>query len=201
MSQFFDQYNAILEKSLQRVRLKVDPSNKCAEDFAQFDGYVGYILAETDDSIEFFYDNQTVTIPKNAVVVEQGFWQGLAGNPKAAGVSGALGAITRQGIGAGVNALKGAANFGSMLYTGQKLFDNGTGSQFQGASAQRDKPVPAAQRGKPVPGLDKFRTYNIKDSNGLAAIEINGVRYGIVAGSIKNQSNQVLLNMMLLTLY
>ena len=113
MSQFFDQYNAILEKSLQRVRLKVDPSNKCAEDFAQFDGYVGYILAETDDSIEFFYDNQTVTIPKNAVVVEQGFMQGLAGNPNAAGKSGALGAIARQGIGAGVNALKGAANFGS----------------------------------------------------------------------------------------
>jgi hypothetical protein len=187
MSQFFDQYNAILEKSLQRVRLKVDPSNKCAEDFAQFNGYVGYILAETDDSIEFFYNNNTVTLPKNAVFIEGlgdvakatgraigagagNFIRGAAGQNTGASVAGALGSIAGS-------AAKGAANFGSMLYTGQKLFDGKN-----------------QQAGTPAQAVDKTKSLLIKNKNGNASIIINGVDYGIINIKDANNKSLVMLN-------
>lgn len=196
MSQFFNQYNAILEKSLQKVRLKVDPSNKCAEDFAQFDGYVGYILAETDDSIEFFYDNQTVTLPKSVIIAE--YFGQNAVNAVGRGISAA-------GTGA-ANFIRGAAgqNTGSS-WTGA------LGSMASGAvkglgkaalalhgvdpsklSSQQQAAI--SSQSKPTANLDKSKAFDIKNSNGFATIDINGVRYGIVAGTIKNQKQQVLLD-------
>lgn len=187
MSQFFDQYNAILEKSLQKVRLKVDPSNKCAEDFTQFNGYVGYILAETDESIEFFYNNNTVTLPKNAVFIEGlgdvakatgraigagagNFIRGAAGQNTGASVAGALGSIAGS-------AAKGAANFGSMLYTGQKLFD--------GKNQQAGAPANSTQ------AVDKTKSLSIKNKNGNVSIAINGTDYGII--DIKDANNKSLV--------
>lgn len=203
MSQFFNQYNAILEKSLQKVRLKVDPSNKCAEDFAQFDGYVGYILAETDDSIEFFYDNQTVTLPKDAVVVEGwkdtlksmagGAYRGLSNLTSAAGtgaanfIRGAAGQNTGSSwMGALGSMASGAAKgLGKAALALHGIDPRMLSSQQQAATSSQSKPIA---------NLDKSKAFDIKNSNGFASIDINGVKYGIVAGSIKNQSNQVLLN-------
>jgi hypothetical protein len=178
MSQFFDQYNSILEKSLQKVRLRVDPNVKYAEDFAQYDGYVGYILAETDESIDFFYENNTVTLPKNAVIIEQEntgmrrFMQSAVGNAQG-GVSGALGTMVNKGVGLGVglagNALKGAANLGSMLYTGQQLFPAGANQNQQPNAAAGAKPVPAAANPniKPLPNtINRSNTYPISDITG-----------------------------------
>lgn len=196
MSQFFDQYNAILEKSLQRVRLKVDPSNKYAEDFAQFDGYVGYILAETDDSIEFFYDNQTVTLPKSVIIAEYfgqnavnavgkgisaagtgtaNFIRGAAGQNTGSSWTGALGSMAS-------GAVKGLGKAALALH----------GIDPSKLSSQQQAAV--SSQSKPTANLDKSKTFDIKNSNGFAAIDISGVRYGIVVGSIKNQNNQVLLN-------
>lgn len=189
MSQFFDQYNAILEKSLQKVRLKVDPSNKCAEDFAQFDGYVGYILAETDDNIEFFCGRQIVSLPKNAIIIEQGFLQkagvgaanfirGAAGQNTGSSWAGTLGNIaggTARGFGKAALALHGIDP--------SKVI----GQQQQPTNVARDSHVSNAD-------ADTSKAFIIKNSNGIATIDINGIIYGIIAGSIKNQGNQVLLN-------
>jgi hypothetical protein len=187
MSQFFDQYNSILEKSLQKVRLRVDPNVKYAEDFAQYDGYVGYILAETDESIDFFYENNTVTLPKNAVIIEQEntgmrrFMQSAVGNAQG-GVSGALGTMVNKGAGAVGTALKGAANLGSMLYTGQQLFPMGN-NQGQRAGA-----AVAAQ------AVDKTKSLAIKNKNGNASITINGMDYGIINIKDANNKSLVMLN-------
>jgi len=70
MSNFSKNYTQIVESQLQKVRLKVDPRTKYAEDFAEFDGYEGYILAETTKSIDFFHNSTIITIPKKAVVIE-----------------------------------------------------------------------------------------------------------------------------------
>lgn len=187
MSQFFDQYSSILEKSLQKVRLRVDPNVKYAEDFAQYDGYVGYILAETDDSIDFFYENNTVTLPKNAVFIEGlgdvakatgraigsgagNFIRGAAGQNTGTSVAGALGSIAGS-------AAKGVANLGSMLYTGQKLFD--------GKNQQADTPANSAQ------AVDKTKSLPIKNKNGNVSISINGMDYGII--DIRDANNKSLV--------
>jgi len=190
MSQFFDQYNSILEKSLQKVRLRVDPNVKYAEDFAQYDGYVGYILAETDESIDFFYENNTVTLPKNAVIIEQEntgmrrFMQSAVGNAQG-GVSGALGTMVNKGAGAVGNALKGAANLGSMLYTGQQLFPMGNNQgQRTGAAAVA----------KPAQAVDKTKSIAVKNKNGNASITINGMDYGIINIKDANNKSLVILN-------
>jgi hypothetical protein len=197
MSQFFDQYNAILEKSLQKVRLRVDPNVKYAEDFAQYDGYVGYILAETDESIDFFYENNTVTLPKNVVFIEEkwertkaaGQWlgdkakavgqgagnfiRGAAGQNTGTSVAGALGSIAGS-------AAKGAANFGSMLYTGQKLFD--------GNKQQTGNSTASTQ------AVDKTKSIAVKNKNGNASITINGMDYGIINIKDANNKSLVMLN-------
>lgn len=185
MSQFFDQYNSILEKSLQKVRLRVDPNVKYAEDFAQYDGYVGYILAETDESIDFFYENNTVTLPKNAVIIEQEntgmrrFMQSAVGNAQG-GKSGALGTMVNKGAGAVGSVLKGAANLGSMLYTGQKLFD--------GQNQQTSAPAAPA---KSMQAVDKTKSIAVKNKNGNVSISINGMDYGIT--DIRDANNKSLV--------
>jgi len=178
MSQFFNQYNAILEKSLQKVRLRVDPNVKYAEDFAQYDGYVGYILAETDDSFDFFYENSTVTLPKNAIIIEQEstgmrrFMQSAVGNAQG-GTSGALGTMVNKAAGLGVglagNALKGAANLGSMIYTGQQLFPAGANQNQQPNAAAGAKPVQGAAAAQttvqPLPAnIDRKKSYVVRDT-------------------------------------
>lgn len=190
MSQFFDQYNAILEKSLQKVRLRVDPNVKYAEDFAQYDGYVGYILAETDDSIDFFYENNTVTLPKNVVFIEGAVSQWLGDKAKAAGqgagnfIRGAAGQNTGTSVAGALGSMagsvaKGAANLGSMIYTGQKLFD-GNKQQTGNSTA-------------PTQAIDKTKSLAIKNKNGNASITINGMDYGII--NIKDANNKSLVTL------
>ena len=120
MSKFFEQYNAVLEKNLQKVRLKVDPLNKYAEDYGQYDGYVGYILAETENEIKFFYNNSTLNIPKKAVVIENmvaNYLQGAAGQ-KPVGALGALGSITRGVAGTAARAVFGPQVTGTSAVPG-----------------------------------------------------------------------------------
>jgi len=120
MSKFFEQYNAVLEKNLQKVRLKVDPLNKYAEDYGQYDGYVGYILAETENEIKFFYNSSTLNIPKKAVVIENmvaNYLQGAAGQ-KPVGALGALGSITRGVAGTAARAVFGPQVTGTSAVPG-----------------------------------------------------------------------------------
>ena len=107
MSSFFEQYEAVLSKNLQQVMLKVDPLNRTAEDYTQYDGYTGYILAETDEIYRIYIDGKIVDIPKSAVIVEglkrvaSDFVKGAAGYNTGTG-SGAGGNIVRslaQGVG------------------------------------------------------------------------------------------------------
>jgi hypothetical protein len=186
MSQFFDQYNAILEKSLQRVRLRVDPNVKYAEDFAQYDGYVGYILAETDDSFDFFYGDNTVTLPKNAVFVEGvgDFIRGAAGQNTGSSVSGALGSIASS-------ALKGAARAGLAMHGIPSNAYSSSSSRQQSNSQQNTQPGSQLKFGSNV---DRSHSFAIKTANGNAVIEINGAKYGIIKGSITDGNKKVLLN-------
>jgi len=110
----------VLEKNLQKVRLKVDPLNKYAEDYGQYDGYVGYILAETENEIKFFYNNSTLNIPKKAVVIENmvtNYLQGAAGQ-KPVGALGALGSITRGVAGTAARAVFGPQVTGTSAVPG-----------------------------------------------------------------------------------
>jgi hypothetical protein len=194
MSQFFDQYNAILEKSLQKVRLRVDPNVKYAEDFAQYDGYVGYILAETDDSFDFFYENSTVTLPKNVVLVEQNigaptrFFQGLAGvqpgGDKASsggGLAGALGSIARQGTQAAGSGLAALGRAGLAMH-------GIPSSAYSGNSSNASQSIPPKSTDQTKQSIDKTKSLLLKNKNNNAAININGVDYGII--SIKDSSGK-----------
>lgn len=164
MSKFLDEFKTIVEKSLQRVMLRVDPRNRYAEDYTEYDGYVGYILAETDQSIDFFYANHTITIPKNAVVIEAApgatsrFMQSLAGNAQD-GKSGALGSIIRQ-VGSKVGQVYG----------------------LQPGQAQQAAPTTGS------PGsnfrfpdtVDRSQGFRIIDREGIATINVANKPYGFM---------------------
>lgn len=182
MSQFFDQYNAILEKSLQKVRLKVDPSNKCAEDFAHFDGYVGYILAETDESIEFFYDNQTVTLPKTAVFVED--WKSTLGTGAANFIRGAAGQNTGSSL---------AGAFGSMASSAAKnvgkaaLALHGIDPRMLSSQQQQKTTTPGSGL-KFDQSVDRSQAFKLTDTNGFASIKVANVPYGFLQIAYKNKN-------------
>lgn len=168
MSQFFDQYNAILEKSLQKVRLRVDPNVKYAEDFAQYDGYVGYILAETDDSFDFFYENSTVTLPKNAVFVEGvgDFIRGAAGQNTGSSVSGALGSIASS-------ALKGAAKAGLAMHG----IPSSAYSSSSNSAQSQQAPSPGSALKFP-PMVDRSQAIPVEDKDGYATVKVHNTLYG-----------------------
>jgi hypothetical protein len=170
MSKFFNQYSSILEKNLQRVRLKVDPLNKYAEDFAQYNGYEGYILAETEDAIKFFSNNEIVMIPKKAVVVE-GILSGLAGTAPRDDASGrtAIGTIGRNIAGTAARAV-----FGTGV--------TGTGGGGGGGSGSQSSAAQNAALGKQV-GMTKIpdtmlgKSFKITNRKGIACIYQRGKLY------------------------
>lgn len=122
MNQFKEAYRDALSKNLKRVRLKIDPKIKEAQDFSQYNGYEGYILGETDQFVRFFVikTDKIIKIPR--IVAEavkkhnwfdrfaqgtgsstlqnaaQGNWAGAAGN-LAGKAAGALAGIGRAAIG------------------------------------------------------------------------------------------------------
>lgn len=160
MSKFFDQYSSILEKNLQRVRLKVDPLNKYAEDFAQYHGYEGYILAETEDAIKFFSNNEIVMIPKKAVMVE-GILSGLAGTAQPGDTSRgtAFGTIGRNIAGTAARAV-----FGSQV-TG-----TGSNAQVQPVNTQNAAPVRQANVSNISSDLANGTAIPVRDDGGTAGI-------------------------------
>lgn len=191
MSKFFDNYNSILEKSLQKVRLKVDPHTKYAEDFGQYDGYVGYILAETDESIDFFCKHNTVvTIPRAALVNEGwagdaakgamsgvgNFARGLAGQKTNGSFGGALGSIARQGISA-------AGNVASTAYLGKPIFGQGGNKDDQTKDGSGAAPGSASKTHNPMnlPKGSGGVAHNVKDVKGAAAVNLFNTNY-LIAG-------------------
>lgn len=185
MSKFFDQYNAVLEKSLQQVRLKVDPLNKYAEDFSRYDGYVGYILAETEDEIKFFHNNKTLIIPKAAVVVE-GILSGLAGTaqPGDSSARTALGTIGRSIAGTATRAV-----FGSGV--------TGASQMQQSAAPQQGQQAQNATLGQRV-GMTKIpqemwgKSFNIKNKKSTAYIVARGNGYFITQIKLTNGSGRIM---------
>lgn len=183
MSQFLNNFTAILESSLQKVRLKVDPSNKQAEDFSQYDGYVGYILAETDKEIDFFFDNTLVKLPKAAIIIEQqGFLQGLAGTNGTAG--NAAGSLVRQGLQGVGRAVTGVAKAGLALHgIDPSKFGSGSASQ----PAQPAQPAPSSALKFP-PEVDHSSAFKVIDVDGAAAIKVNNVPYGFLSIQTANST-------------
>jgi RNase P/RNase MRP subunit p29 len=184
MSKFFDQYASILEKNLQKVRLKVDPLNKYAEDFAQYHGYEGYILAETKDAIKFYTNNQIVMIPKKAVVVEnwkQGvtnFLQGAAGQ-QPVGATGALGSIARGVAGTAARAVFGPGVTG----TG----NNAAAQPTNAAPVNRSNITPVG------PDLATGLTIPVKDKAGTALIvDSKGNEYYVLKIVLASNPNKIL---------
>lgn len=187
MSKFFDQYSSILEKNLQRVRLKVDPLNKYAEDFAQYNGYEGYILAETEDSIKFFTNKQIVMIPKKAVIVE-GILSGLAGTANAgdSSASTAVGTIGRNIAGTAARAM-----FGSGV--------TGTGNSNSGyASGSKDaKDIQSVAPNKQpviakIPNDMASKSFAIVDNKGTASFLYNNKTFYISKIQLNNSSKKIL---------
>jgi hypothetical protein len=93
--------------------------------------------------------------------------------------------MVNKGAGAVGTALKGAANLGSMLYTGQQLFPMGN-NQGQRAGA--------AAVAEPAQAVDKTKSLAIKNKNGNASITINGMDYGIINIKDANNKSLVMLN-------
>jgi len=56
------------QNKLKRVRLKLDPKIREAQDYSQYEGYEGYVLSETDTHIELQIKDQRIMFPK--VVLE-----------------------------------------------------------------------------------------------------------------------------------
>ena len=68
------------QNKLKRVRLKLDPKIREAQDYSQYEGYEGYVLSETDTHIELQIKDQRIMLPK--VVLEnklKDFIKGAAG--------------------------------------------------------------------------------------------------------------------------
>lgn len=173
MSKFFDQYSSIIEASLQQVRLRVDPHNKCAEDFAQYDGYIGFILAETDKSVDFYSNNTIITIPRKGFIFE-GVLTGLAGTAPAGDTSKrtAVGSIARQAI--GTAARIGSAIYGVNLPPGQKAPEAGAAGAGAGIK------LPAS--------FDRSTGVKIVDVGGIATLKANEASYGFTKITATNGS-------------
>ena len=174
MSKFFDQYSSIIEGSLQQVRLRVDPHNKCAEDFAQYEGYIGYILAETDKNVDFYSNNKIITIPRKGFIFE-GVLTGLAGTAPAGDTSRrtAVGTIARNVI--GTAARVGAGIYGVNLPAGQQA-PVGGGAAGAGAGIK----LPAS--------FDRSTGVKLVDASGIATLKANGASYGFTKITATNGS-------------
>lgn len=180
MSKFFDQYSSIIEASLQQVRLRVDPHNKCADDFAQYDGYIGFILAETDKSVDFYSNNTIITIPRKGFIFE-GVLTGLAGTAPAGDTSKrtAVGSMARQAI--GTAARIGSAVYGVNLPAGQK-------------APQAAEKTPAPGSGMKLPAsFDRSIGFKLIDRSGIATLNANGVSYGFTKIALSNGSGLVIV--------
>lgn len=78
------------QNSLKRVKLKLDPKIREAQDYSQYEGYEGYVLSETETHIELQIKDKRVTLPK--MVLEnrlKDFLRGAA--PKTYGAAERLG--------------------------------------------------------------------------------------------------------------
>lgn len=56
------------QNSLKRVKLKLDPKIREAQDFSQYEGYEGYVLSETETHVELQIKNKRIILPK--IVIE-----------------------------------------------------------------------------------------------------------------------------------
>jgi hypothetical protein len=56
------------QNKLKRVRLKLDPKIREAQDYSQYDGYEGYVLSETETHVEIQIKDQRIILPR--VVLE-----------------------------------------------------------------------------------------------------------------------------------
>lgn len=56
------------QNKLKRVRLKLDPKIREAQDYSQYEGYEGYVLSETETHIELQIKDKRIMLPK--VVLE-----------------------------------------------------------------------------------------------------------------------------------
>ena len=56
------------QNKLKRVRLKLDPKIREAQDYSQYEGYEGYVLSETETHIELQIKDKRIMMPK--VVLE-----------------------------------------------------------------------------------------------------------------------------------
>lgn len=70
--------NALKSTNLRKVKLKVDPAFCERGEIAKYQGYEGYILAETQGELKFYIecgcdqDGTIVTIPMDMIDVQQG---------------------------------------------------------------------------------------------------------------------------------
>ena len=172
MSSFFEQYEAVLSKNLQQVMLKVDPLNRTAEDYTQYDGYTGYILAETDEIYRIYIDGNIVDIPKSAVIVE--------GLKRVASdfVKGAAGYNTGTGSGAGGNIVRSLAQGVGQAY-GLKT----NVGPYQGLATPQSQNT--AQQNSKLPSLPaevkRDTSYLVNDVDGSAAITGGGTVYHLTS--------------------
>jgi hypothetical protein len=55
------------QNKLKRVRLKLDPKIREAQDYSQYEGYEGYVLSETETHVELQIKDKRIMMPKVAL--------------------------------------------------------------------------------------------------------------------------------------
>lgn len=55
------------QNKLKRVRLKLDPKIREAQDYSQYEGYEGYVLSETETHVELQIKDKRIMLPKVAL--------------------------------------------------------------------------------------------------------------------------------------
>lgn len=70
------------QNKLKRVRLKLDPKIREAQDYSQYEGYEGYVLSETETHIELQIKDKRIMLPK--VVLENKLLDFMKGAAKTA---------------------------------------------------------------------------------------------------------------------
>jgi hypothetical protein len=69
------------QNKLKRVRLKLDPKIREAQDYSQYEGYEGYVLSETETHVEIQIKHQRIMLPK--VVLENKLMDFIKGGGRA----------------------------------------------------------------------------------------------------------------------
>jgi len=69
------------QNKLKRVRLKLDPKIREAQDYSQYEGYEGYVLSETETHVEIQIKHQRIMLPK--VVLENKLMDFIRGGGRA----------------------------------------------------------------------------------------------------------------------